>query len=182
MRRVLRRRKPERLLRQLQPRPRDQLVNVADVPAGGRPALLLDTNVYILQAAGRLPAHAEALVGRGLLFHCSVCLGELATGVANADPARPQWSEIRDHYAALFQALPASRVLTPDADIWTDAGVLAGVLSRVQGLGREQRKELLNDALIFLTASRAGVPVLTADARDFDLLSQVAPEGDFVWF
>ncbi|PBB41153.1 hypothetical protein CK222_23560 [Mesorhizobium sp. WSM3866] len=44
-----------------------------------------DTTVYIMFASGKLPDVARALVERPLLFHCSVCLGELATGVANFD-------------------------------------------------------------------------------------------------
>jgi len=179
---ALRRRKPERRLGQLQTRPRERLVAAADVPASGRPALLLDTDVYIQQAAGRLPPEAEALIARGLLFHCSVCLSELAIGVANTDPSRAGWPRMRDHYAALFDALPASRILTPDEAVWTDAGVLTGALSRSQGFGREQRKEMLNDALIYMTAARAGVPVLTVDVKHFDLLQQLAPDGAFIWF
>ncbi|MEL6062021.1 MULTISPECIES: hypothetical protein [unclassified Methylobacterium] len=38
------------------------------------------------------------------------------------------------------------------------------------------------DALIFLTATRAGLPVLTANRDDFDLIQQLAPEGRFVLY
>lgn len=131
---------------------------------------------------GRLPAGLRDLVDRALLFHCSVCLGELAVGVADADPGRPFWPGLRDHYAELFALVPASRLLTPDASTWAEAGLVAGTLARTQGPQRHQRKECLNDALILLTAARAGLAVLTANRDEFDLLQQLAPEGRFVHY
>lgn len=144
--------------------------------------LVPDTNVYIRAAAGTLPALVQDLVERALLFHCSVCLGELATGIANANPSLPSWSALRDHYLELFDSIPSARLLNPDAQVWTDAGVVAGVLARTQGFQRHQRKECLNDALIYLTAAKAGLPVLTADNHQFDLIQQLAPEGQFIHF
>jgi predicted nucleic acid-binding protein len=144
--------------------------------------LVPDTNVYIGSAAGLLPAAVEGLLDRALLFHCAVCLGELATGVANADPTHPQWPAMREHYVSLLAAIPAPRLLTPDAQSWTDAGVIAGTLARSQRFQKHQRKECLNDALILLTAAKAGLPVLTANRDEFDLIQQLAPEGRFVHF
>lgn len=137
-----------------------------------------DTNIYIMAAAGTLPDVARRLLDRSLLFHCSVCLAELATGVANYDPARPDWHPVRDHYATLFASIPDSRVLVPDHQIWIDAGVIAGTLSRTQNFQKHQRKECLNDALIYLTAVKAGLPLLTANTIDFDLIQQVAPVNE----
>ena len=144
--------------------------------------LLLDTNVYINRAAGRIAPPLRGAVDRALLFHCSVALAELAVGVANADPGREDWPALRDHYAGLLAAVPDSRLLTPDAQVWADAGVVAGTLARTQGYQPHQRKECLNDALIFLTAAKAGVPVLTANRDEFDLIQQIAPEGRFVHY
>jgi predicted nucleic acid-binding protein len=157
-------------------------VAAADLTGSGRPVLVSDTNVYIMDAAGVLPDAAAALISRALLFHCAVCLAELAVGVANADPDLPGWAAQRDHYAELFDGIPSHRVLTPDAQTWTEAGIVAGTLARSQGYQRHQRKECLNDAAVYLTAAKAGLAVLTADAADFDLIQQVAPEGRFVWF
>lgn len=134
-----------------------------------------------MNASGRLPGPVAACLDRSRLFHCSVCLSEIAAGVAHAAPARGL-SAIRGHYAAVFASIPASRLLVPDADTWIDAGLIAGTLARLQDFQREQRKECLNDALIFLTASRAGLPVLTADRGDYDLIQQLAPEGRFISF
>lgn len=141
-----------------------------------------DTNVYINDAAGRLPAEVAALLDRALLFHCSVCIAELATGIANGDSAHPRWRAARDHYAELVANIPPSRLLTPDAETWADAGVVAGTLARTQAFQPHQRKECLNDALILLTAAKAGLPVLTANRDEFDLVQQIAPEVRFVHY
>lgn len=142
--------------------------------------LLLDTNIYINRAAGRLTPQVRDRIDQALLFHCSVALAELAVGVANADPARPGWPALRNHYSALLAAVPASRLVTPDAQVWADAGVIAGTLARTQGFQPHQRRECLNDALILLTAAKAGIPVLTADRDDFDIIQQLVPEGRFI--
>jgi len=178
----LRRIKPDKHRAQLTPRPKHELAAAADIPATGRPALLLDTNVYIHSAAGTLAPAAAALVDRGLLFHCAVCVAELATGIANANPARPGWRKMRDYYDALITRMPATRLLTPDAEIWAQAGIIAGILARCQNFQPHQRNECLNDALIYLTAAKAGVPVLTANRDEFDFLQQLSASGAFVHY
>jgi predicted nucleic acid-binding protein len=149
---------------------------------GGLSILLLDANVYINRAAGRLAAPLRDIIDQALLFHCSVALADLAVGVANADLSRSDWPALRDHYSALFATIPASRLMTPDAQVCEDAGVIAGILARTQGFRPYQRKECLNDALIFLTAAKAGIPVRTANRDEFDRIQQVAPEGQFVHY
>lgn len=178
----LRRIKPERRVVQLKPRPPEELVAVSDVATFGRAALVLDTNVYIQSAAGTLPAAVADMLDRGLLFHCSVCVSELTTGVANFHPSSPSWKAIRDYYNDLIDSFPATRLLTPDAQTWAEAGLIAGALARTQSFQRDQRKECLNDALIFLTAAKAGLPVLTSNRNEFDLIQQVVPNGQFIYF
>lgn len=173
---TLRRRKVHKALGRLRPRPANALASPDDAPPTRLP-LVLDTNVYIADAAGTLPSGAEALIDRALLFHCSVCLAELAVGIANADPRRPEWPNIRDHYQEVMDAIPATRILVPTADMWLEAGVLAGTLARTQNLQPFQRKDVLNDALIYLSATRRGLPVLTSNRRDFDFLEQLVPGG-----
>ena len=159
------------------PRPDSELTSIADLPAAGSLALVADTNVYINDAAGRLPALVEAALDRTILFHCSVCVGEIATGVANGDPTHKGWKETRAVYAEVLGAIPSTRLLTPDDQVWCEAGLVAGILARTQGL---QRKELLNDALILLSAAKSGLAVLTSDRDDYDLLHQLCPEAHFV--
>ena len=84
------------------PRPAVDLISVADFASLGRVLLLPDTNVYIADVAGKLPLQVQSLLDRELVFHCSVCLSELATGVANAEPSAGGWPSIRDHYIEVF--------------------------------------------------------------------------------
>jgi len=37
-------------------------------------------------------------------------------------------------------------------------------------------------ALIYLSAPKAGLPVLTANRDEFDIIQQIAPEGRFIHF
>ncbi len=59
--------------------------------------------------------------------------------------------------------------------------MIAGVLARKQNFPRQQLKELLNDALVYLCAAKHGLPVLTNNKADFDLLQQMAPGGSFIF-
>jgi predicted nucleic acid-binding protein len=178
----LRRIKPEKHLSQLSPRAPGELISAADLVAEGRAAIVLDTNVYYRSAAGTLPATAAVLVDRGMLFHCSVCVAELATGVGHSNASHAGWKATRDYYNNLIATFSGTRLLTPDPQIWAEAGLIAGTLARTQNFQRHQRKECLNDALIFLTAARAGFPVLTANRDEFDLIQQLAPQGRFIHF
>jgi hypothetical protein len=103
----------------------------------------------------------------------------LGTTLASADcgPA----GQIRG-VAALIAHITETRLLTPDTEIWAEAGVIAGTLARCQGYQRHQRKECLNDALIYLTAAKAGLPVLTANRDALDLIQQRVPSGRFIHF
>ena len=62
------------------------------------------------------------------------------------------------------------------------AGPVAGTPARTQWFAATQREECLNDALILLTAARAGLSVLTANRAEFDLIQQVAGTGSFVHY
>ncbi len=179
---ALRRFKPEKRTVRLKQRPPERLLDWTGLEGRAPLALLLDTTVYIHRAAGRLPAALRTLIDGALLFHSTVALAELATGVANAAPTRPGWTALRDHYAGLFTAVPQTRILSVEAQTWIDAGVIAGTLARVQGFEPHQRKECLNDALIYLTAAKAGLPVLTANRNDFDVIQQIASAGMFIHY
>lgn len=179
LRGALRRVKPTRRVGQMRVRATD---GQPDDATAATAAFVIDTNVYIHRAAGRLPDRARVLIDRGIIFHCSVCLGELAVGLGNYDPRSSRWADTQAYQIALFESLLAPRILTPDPEIWAEAGLIAGVLARTQQFQPHQRKECLNDALIFLTAAKVGLPVLTENRDDFDLIQQVAGRGHFIWF
>ena len=141
-----------------------------------------DTNIYIMDAAGMLPQAAETLLNQGLMFHCSICLAEISVGVGKYAPKASDWQRTADHYAGLFASIPASRLLVPDAETSADAGMVAGHswLER-RGFQKRHSRELLNDAMIYLCAANKGLPVLTDNKADFDLLQQSLPGGRFIF-
>jgi hypothetical protein len=49
---------------------------------------------------------------------------------------------------------------TGSGDIWLAAGVLSGILARLGSYGQADRRRVLNDALIFATARKFGMPLL----------------------
>jgi predicted nucleic acid-binding protein len=178
----LRRCKPEKWRRQLTPRPLEQLIAAASVADTARMALLPDTNVYIKSMAGTLPADVEVLLDNALQWHCSVCIAEITAGIAHYDPAADNWRRVRRQYGILLRSIPDTRLLVPDAETWHLAGTISGILARTQGFQPHQRKECLNDALIYLTAAKHGLPVVSANRVEFDLIQQIAPGGTFLHF
>lgn len=132
--------------------------------------------------SGTLPPHVEDLLDTALLWHCSVCIAEITAGIGNYDPAAARWRRTRRQYGILLRSIPETRLLVPDANSWHLAGMISGMLARTQGFQPHQRKECLNDALIYLTAAKHGLPVLSANRDEFDLIQQVAPGGIFLHF
>ncbi len=179
---IARRIKPDKQRAQLTIRPGSSLIAAADIAGTGRARLLFDTNVYIHEAGGKLEAAAQTVVDDCISIHCSVCIAELMVGIGNSDPSHPRWRARRDHYLELVKTIPNHRLLVPDEAIWAEAGLIAGILSRVQNFQPHQRKECLADALIYLVAAKEGVAVLTSNRDEFDLIQQVAGRGTFVHY
>jgi predicted nucleic acid-binding protein len=97
-------------------------------------------------------------------------------------PAHSQTPEIIEQVAAVIDRRPSYRTITPDPEVCRDAGVLSGTLARTQGDGTEQRRRVLNDALVFATARKHGCAVLSRNIRDFDLLQQLDPAGKVLFY
>jgi predicted nucleic acid-binding protein len=146
------------------------------------PKLLLDTTVYIDALQGRLPDDMEVALRTGSLWHSSVTEAELAALAGLLDPAHPDTANVIAQVAASIELRPEHRIVTPDRDTWREAGILAGLLARLQRYGKTERRKALNDALIFLTAARNGCVVLTRNVADFDLLMQLDAKGQAVFY
>jgi hypothetical protein len=178
---IIRSRKPEKHQARLSARPDAALIRAGDIAGKGRQVFVPDTNIYVMDAAGMLPPAAASIVDQGLMFHCAVCLAELSVGVGNYAPAAADWQTVADYYTDMFASIPANRLLVPDAQTWADAEMMAGVPARTQGFQKQQLKEVLNDALVYLCAAKHGIPALTNNKGDFDLLQQIAPGGSFIF-
>lgn len=180
-RQSLRRLKPEKQRSGLTYRNRSQLRFLSSLKPPF-PKLLLDTTVYIDALQGRLPEYAEDVLRAWSLWHSAVTESELAALAVLLDPAHPDTAWAVAQVAASIDLRPAHRILTPDREVWREAGILAGLLARLQGYGKSERRKALKDALIFLTAERNGCVVLTRNASDFDLLMQLDANGQAVFY
>jgi predicted nucleic acid-binding protein len=177
----LRRLKPEKLERELAYRDRSQLRFLSSFKPP-LPKLLLDTTVYIDALQGKLPDDMEVALRIGSLWHCSVTEAELAALAGLLHPAHPDTASVIAQVGASIDLRQEHRILTPDRETWREAGILAGLLARLQGYGKSERRKTLNDALIFLTASKNGCVVLTRNVADFDLLMQLDAKGQAVFY
>jgi predicted nucleic acid-binding protein len=118
----------------------------------------------------------------GSLWHSTVTEAELAALAGLLDPSHPGTPNAIAQVAASLDQRPAHRVLAPDREAWREAGILAGLMARLQQYGRNERRKSLNDVLIFLTAARNGCFVLTRNVRDFDLLMQLDAQGQAIFY
>lgn len=179
-RRSLRRFKPLMHRPALSYRERSKLSFLATVQE--IPPLLLDTTVYIDELQGRLPRDVELALRSTALWHSTVTESELAAVAGLLDPNHPQSGKALDQVFASIERRPAHRMVNPDREVWREAGILAGVLARMQQYGKAERRKALNDALIFLSAAKAGLTVLTRNILDFDLLMQSFPRGRVIFY
>lgn len=178
---TLRRLKPEKRKTQLKNRPEAELSFIENAKI--RPGkLLYDTTVYIDILQDRFPRDGEAILRAAEAWHSTVTEAELAAAIGLLDPAHPQTQAITKQISEIANRRSDHRTISPDREVWRDAGVLSGVLARLQGYGREQRRRVLNDALIFATARKHGCTVLTRNVVDFDLLAQLAPSGKVLFY
>jgi predicted nucleic acid-binding protein len=179
--RSLRRIKPDKHLRRLRPTSRSALTFVHQLERPF-PKLLLDTTVYIDELQGKLPRDVEIALRLTEVWHSTVTEGELTALSGLLRPAHPGTRTAVGQVLASVDRRPPHRILNPDRDVWREAGILAGLLARLQSYGKSEQRRTLNDALIFLTAAKFGCSVLTRNLADFDFLMQLAPTGQAIFY
>jgi hypothetical protein len=180
---TLRSLKPQRPSGTLKRRADEDLPWVADEPAIGG-ALFLDTTVYLDVLQGRSPDEVDRLLSYRLCHHSSVCLSELTHAFGRLDPKHGSTKAVLETLAATVEDIPQHRLHAPDAAVWGQAGVLAGLLFRLSNLpkGEGHERRFVNDALVFLQARQLGASVLTGNVRDYDFLTQILPTGRIILY
>jgi predicted nucleic acid-binding protein len=178
--RSLRRLKPSERRAGLRCRQRSELPFIAE--ASSIPKLLLDTTVYIDELQGKLPRDVELAIRSASLWHSTVTECELSALAGLLSPDHPDTPHAIDQVLASIKQRPDHRIVNPDREVWRDSGILAGLLARVQQYSKAEQRRTLNDALIFLSAAKAGLTVLTRNISDFDLLMQLAPYGKVLFY
>ena len=179
--RSLRRIKPEKRNKPLQRRPDSELEFIET--SALRPAkLLYDTTVYIDILQDRFPKEGELMLRAVDAWHSPVTEAELAAVCGLLDPDHSQTSKVIEEIAALIDKRPVQRTVMPDQNVWREGGLLSGILLRLQGYEKDQRRRILNDALLYVSARRSGCTVLTRNVGDFDFLQQLDPTGRVLFY
>jgi predicted nucleic acid-binding protein len=179
----------DRLLRALRPEKqtiksaaRDAVQLRAVGTSTAKRPVTLDTTAYIHAGQGKLPNHIVDMVAQWPLYHCSAALGEVAHGIGRLDPNHPDTPKNKAFLETLLRRIPQHRVITPSDDIHIAAGILTGIIARLEKLGSGGHRSRINDVLIFLAAQKAGAAVITANVSDFDTLQQLLPNSNVIFY
>lgn len=173
---ILRRIKPEKRRTRLAYRSAEEL-EFAENAWNKHSKLLYDTTVYIDILQLRFPFDAELALRSAEAWHSTVTEAELVALCGLLDPAHSGTRAVIGQVIAVIERRPAHRTIAPDREIWQEAGVLAGLVGRLQQYAKTDRRRILNDALLFASARKHGLTVLTRNIQDFDLLQQLEPAG-----
>lgn len=171
-RRRFERHDPAGYVRRLAYRSRDELpFDLGDVPADA--VLMLDATVYVDAQKSKVPPGLARRLAGSEIRHSAIALGELAADLGLLDPRHPGTPGV---LLETLHHVDPTRTVAPSPDAWLEASLLAGILARTQGLPRPDRRKLLNDALIFLSAEEQQAVLVSRNVRDFDLLLQLRPD------
>jgi predicted nucleic acid-binding protein len=177
----LRRIKPHKFTAPLRRRDKAALAYVTKTPTAGRD-LLLDSCVYIDVLQGTTPAAVDALLQLRSLNHLSVCLAELTYVFGRLDPRCRETAAVLREVSRTVAAIPLHRLHAATAAVVAEAGILAGLVFRLGGFARGQEVAALNDATLYLHALAHGQVVLTRNSHDFDLMNQILPDGQVLYY
>jgi predicted nucleic acid-binding protein len=179
--RALRRIKPQRAADAIRRRQLDALPKV-EMPVSAGAELLLDTCVYIDVLQGRTPASVDELLEARIVNHSTVCLAEMTHLFGRLDPAHAGTKGVLREIRHTIEDMPAHRLTSPSETAIGEAGMLAGLVSRLLGVERSERPLLLNDASLYLHALERGWTVLTRNVRDFDCFDQLLPANRVLFY
>ena len=128
--------------------------------------VLLDTSVYV--TAPRLGKDAglalDHLTAGATAWLSSVVLQELYAGAGTRDRSSVEALE--------HDFSEGRRIVVPNLEDWVQAGKTLAQLALKYGYEKIGRSRLTNDALIAMSAARAGISIITANQRDFARLAE----------
>jgi len=130
--------------------------------------VLLDTNVLIgfFRNADQWEEF-ELRASRPLVFLSSVVVLELFAGCR-----KPRQEKALERFLKPFQK--AGRLITPDHGSFREAGRVLAKLGQ-EGLASGRLRQIVNDVLIAVTATKSGLVLVTANKRDFLLIEKYIP-------
>lgn len=162
-------------------RPLDALPKV-ETPVAAGAELLLDTCVYIDVLQGRTPAGVDELLEARIVNHSTICLAEMTHLFGRLDPVHAGTKGVLREIRQTIEEMPAHRLSSPSETAMGEAGMLAGLVSRLLGVERSERPLLLNDASLYLQALERGWTILTRNVRDFDCFDQLLPANRVLFY
>jgi predicted nucleic acid-binding protein len=124
----------------------------------------------------------KVLLRASTVWHSTVTECELSALAGLLDPNHADSAAAIEQVVASIERRPPHRIVNPDREAWCEAGIVAGLLARIQQYGKAERRKALNDALIFFSAQKHGLTVLTRNVSDYDLLLQLVPQGRVVFY
>jgi hypothetical protein len=158
----------------------DDLPFVPDQIEAG-PELMLDSCVYIDVVQGTVPSAVDDLLITRICNHSSICLAELTHLFGRLDPEHPKTpNTLKELRGVIEEDIPEHRLTSPSIRVLGEAGMLAGLTTRLSGRSKDQ--SLLNDAILYLHALERGCIVLTRNLADFDLFLQLVPAGQVLFY
>jgi predicted nucleic acid-binding protein len=128
--------------------------------------VLFDTSIYIttLRLGDDAALGLRRIAAGAPVWLSSVVLEELYAGVSTRNRHVVKRLE-RDFHRA-------GRILVPNLTDWTQTGKVLALLATKYDYEQIGKGRLTNDALIAMSASRLGITVVTANARDFEKLAE----------
>ena len=148
----------------------------------GGQGLLLDTCVYVDQMQDRSPHVMDDLIAHRQVNHSTVAIQEMMHTVGALDPSDRRTRNVVAEIGKQIRAMPPHRIHAPDVEVLGRAGLLAGLLCRLQRYEKEGRLRALQDCVLFLQAQKLGLVVLSANVGDFDILLQLIPAGRALFY
>ncbi|MCL2713377.1 MAG: hypothetical protein FWD68_01960 [Alphaproteobacteria bacterium] len=146
------------------------------------PQLLLDTCVYIDVLQSRTPDVVDELLDARIINHSTICLAEMTHLLGRLDPTHGETSGVVEALQQTVGDIADHRLSAPSKAALGEAGMLAGLVSRLFRIGRTDRAQLLNDASLYLQAVECGWTILTRNVANFDCLEQVLPENRILFY
>jgi hypothetical protein len=162
-------------------RPDKALQFVPDKIEAG-PELLLDTCVYIDAMRDRIPEAVNILLATRLINHSGVALAELTHLFGRLDPRDDRSERVLGEILGVISDIRSHRLNAPSLKTLGEAGILAGLASRLAGVESGREQSLLNDAMLYLQAVEQGQFLLTRNIREFDWFDQLLPAGRVLFY
>lgn len=129
-------------------------------------SIVFDTSIYIRELRQKNSAILlQTNIENSPLWLSSVVLEELYVGASNQKSIKTL-SKFENNFEKI------NRLLTPNQTDWAIAGQILNKIGEKYGFDKVGKARLTNDTLLATSVARNGFKLLTANAKDFQLISE----------